>query len=106
MANKGLFEDLPETTVADGPKSASKARLREPVRDQIELRAVDLDSVIGADDPARIIWAYVEKLDLSALEAAVKAREDSPGQAPASPRLLLALWLYATSQGVGSRARP
>src|SRR3546814_295169 len=26
----------------------------------------------------------------------------TPGQAPASPRLLLALWLYATSQGVGS----
>src|SRR3546814_7691631 len=41
-------------------------------------------------------------LDLSALEEAVRAREHTPGQAPASPRLLLALWLYATSQGVGS----
>ncbi len=102
MADQGLFEDLPESAAVEGPKSVGKARLREPVRDQIELRAVDLDSVIGADDPARIIWAYVEKLDLSALEAAVKARQGSPGQAPASPRLLLALWLYATSQGVGS----
>jgi transposase len=76
--------------------------LREPERDQIELRAVDLDSLIGAEHPARVIWAYVEKLDLSALEEAVRAREHTPGQAPASPRLLLALWLYATSQGVGS----
>jgi transposase len=63
---------------------------------------VDLDSLIGAEHPARVIWAYVEKLDLSALEEAVRAREHTPGQAPASPRLLLALWLYATSQGVGS----
>ncbi len=79
-----------------------KVRLREPVRDQIELRAVDIESLIGAEDPARVIWAYVEKLDLSALEEAIKAREDRPGQAPASPQLLLALWLYATSEGVGS----
>ena len=34
-------------------------RLREPVRDQIELRAVDIDGLIGAEHPARVIWAYV-----------------------------------------------
>jgi transposase len=45
---------------------------------------------------------YVQKLDLRELEEAVRAREHTPGQAPASPRLLLALWLFATSQGVGS----
>jgi transposase len=100
MARDGLFEDLPEQP---GPqRSAGRARLREPERDQVELRAVDLDSLIGAEHAARVIWAYVEKLDLSALEEAVRAREHTPGQAPASPRLLLALWLYATSQGVGS----
>lgn len=100
MARDGLFEDLPEQP---GPeRAAGRPRLREPERDQIELRAVDLDSLIGAEHPARVIWAYVEQLDLSALEEAVRAREHTPGQAPASPRLLLALWLYATSQGVGS----
>ena len=41
-------------------------------------------------------------MDLSDLEASIRAREHTPGQAPPSPRLLLALWLYATSQGVGS----
>ncbi len=79
-----------------------RPRLREPVRDQIELRAVDLDSIIGADHPVRIIWAYVERLDLSALESRIKAREGHPGHPPIAPRLLLALWLYATSDGVGS----
>ena len=100
MGKDGLFEGLPE--VEPVAKAAGKPRLRQPVRDQIELRAVDLEALIGADHPARTIWAYVEQLDFSALEEMVRARTHTPGQAPVSPRLLLALWLYATSQGVGS----
>jgi len=102
VGREELFEGLPEGEAVKEPKAEGKARLREPERDQIALRAVDVDSLIGSDHPARVIWAYVEQLDLSELEAAIKAREHRPGQAPASPRLLLALWLYATSEGVGS----
>jgi len=102
MADDGLFENLAETRVEGGKKAAGEARMREPVRDQVELRAVDLDGLIGADHPARVFWAYVERLDLRELEDAIKAREHTPGQAPPNPRLLLALWLYATSQSVGS----
>jgi transposase len=102
MAREGLFEDLPEMSAPKVAESGGRPRLREPVRDQIELRAVDLDSIIGADHPVRLIWAYVERLDLSALEARIKAREGHPGHPPIAPRLLLALWLYATSEGVGS----
>ena len=100
MGRDGLFDDLPETTSV--AKAAGKPRLRTPVRDQIELRAVDLDALIGSDHAARVIWAYVERLDLSVLEEAVRARTHGPGQAPVSPRLFLALWLYGTSEGVGS----
>src|SRR3546814_9239195 len=58
MARDGLFEDLPEQP---GPeRAAGRPRLREPERDQIELRAVDLDSLIGAEHPARVLWADVE----------------------------------------------
>lgn len=100
MAGDELFEGLPE---ASGPSRRMGAvRLREPERDQIELRVCDLDSLIAAEHPARVIWAYVQRLDLGELEARIKAREHTPGQAPASPHLLLALWLYATSEGVGS----
>jgi transposase len=98
----GLFENLPERCVASRGNAAGEARMREPVRDQIELRAVDLDSLIDADHSARVFWDYVQKLDLSAVEGAIKARVHTPGQAPPSPRLLLALWLYAVSEGVGS----
>ncbi|VIO71418.1 hypothetical protein CI1B_36020 [Bradyrhizobium ivorense] len=101
MSRETLFGDLPEAEAVarDWPGSA---RLREPVRDQVELRAVDLEALLPAEHPARVIWAYVERLDLSALEGTVRARAHGPGQAPVSPRLQLALWLFATSQGVGS----
>ena len=102
MVEDGLFEDLPEVERPGFARASGSPRLREPVRDQIELRAVDLDALIGEDHPARTIWGYVESLDLSPLEEAVRARTHTPGQAPASPRLLLALWLYATSDDVGS----
>lgn len=101
MSRETLFGELPETESVDR-EWAGSPRLREPVRDQVELRAVDLEALLPAEHPARVIWAYVQKLDLSALEEAVRARAHGPGQAPASPRLLMALWLYATSQGVGS----
>ena len=103
MADVKLFGELPEQRAPRAEATPRGApRLREPVRDQVELRAVDIDSLIGQDHPARVIWAYVERLDLSELEDRVKARENTPGHPPPSPRLLLALWLYATSDGVGS----
>src|SRR5437588_2150194 len=101
MIGDELFPYLPMQMNAKVVE-AGDARLREPVRDQVELRALDLDSLIGPAHPARTIWDYVQRLDLQALEEAVRAREHTPGQAPVSPRLLLALWLYATSEGVGS----
>ena len=102
MKQDGLFNDLPETAASGECEVEGKPRLREPVRDQIELRAVDLESLIGEDHPARLIWAYVEKLDLSELENAIKSREGRPGHPAITPRLMLGLWLYATSRGVGS----
>ena len=101
MSGDELFSNLPiqkDMRVAD----PGEPRMREPVRGQIELRAVDLEALVAAEHPVRVIWAYVEQLDLRQLEEAIRARTHTAGQAPASPRLLLALWLYATSEGVGS----
>ena len=102
VAEKELFEGLPPVRTPREEQVAGRPRTREPERRQVELRAVDLDSLLSADHGARVIWRYVEQLDVRVLEDAIKAREHRAGQAPASPRLLLALWLYATSEGVGS----
>ena len=100
MSKEALFGDLPEQ--ASPPRPRGRPRLLEPERDQIELRAVDLESLIGADHRARLFWAYAAGLDLSALEDAIAAREGTPGHPAITPRLLVALWLYATSEGIGS----
>jgi transposase len=107
MAGEALFGELPEQSKLRQQAQADAApcgapRLREPERSQIELRPVDIESLIGEDHVARVIWAYVLGLDLSELENRIKARGNRPGHPATSPRLLMALWLYATSQGVGS----
>jgi len=102
VADEDLFGGLPEEKSQGEAIGRSAPRLLEPKRDQIELRAVDIESLIGKDHPARVIWDYVDELDLSELEKRIKARDDRPGHPATSPRLLLALWLVATSDGVGS----
>ena len=102
MAGDDLFGELPPPKPQADAAQLGAPRLREPKRDQIELRAVDIESLIGEDHPARVIWAYVAGLDLKELEDRIKARGDRPGHPAISPRLLLALWLVATSDGVGS----
>jgi transposase len=103
VAGEELFGELREQAKPQADAAAlGVPRLREPQRDQIELRAVDIESLLGDDHPVRVIWAYVAGLDLSALEDRIKARDDRPGHPATSPRLLLALWLYGTCDGVGS----
>jgi transposase len=80
-----------------GPK-----RLRHAMRNQVEIQQCSLEELLPEDHEARIVWAYVVSLDLSELYERIRAVEAGPGQAPADPRILLALWLYATLRGVGS----
>lgn len=77
-------------------------RLRRAVRDQVEMRCCALNSLLPDDHPARMVWTYVEKLDLSELLAKIKATTAHVGASATDPRILLSLWLYATLRGVGS----
>lgn len=104
MGQDELFDDLPEQKAPrpGASEAAGEPRLRRPDREQIGWLAVDIDSLLPAEHRVRVIWAYVERLELGGLYRAIKAREGHPGHPPIDPRLLLALWLYATSEGVGS----
>src|SRR5882724_3096861 len=102
MAEQNLFGELPQQAAVKQEAGLGAPRMWEPERDTIELRAMSLDSLIGADHPARLIWAYVLRLELRELEARIKAREGVAGHPAITPRLLLGLWLYATSEGVVS----
>lgn len=102
MNDTGLFGELPEQIAAKREAGIGAARMWEPERETIELRAMCLDSLIGAEHPARLVWDYASRLDLRELEDRIKAREGVAGHPAITPRLLLALWLYATSEGVVS----
>lgn len=78
------------------------ARVMAAQRDQIELRACDLDSLLGSDHAARTVWAFVQSLDLEPLHAKIKAVEHGAGRPAIDPAILVALWLWATVDGVGS----
>src|SRR4028119_1455253 len=95
-----LFGILPEQMSAARPAGAP--RLRKAERRQVSLRPLSLEDLLPANHRARFVWSFAEGLDLSALYRAIKAVEGHPGHPPADPRILLALWLYATVEGVGS----
>lgn len=88
----------------DGPgaPSGSSARFRRAERQQIVMRNLALDELLPEDHPARVLWQYVEGLDLTPLYQKILAVEGGKGRTPADPRILFALWLYATVEGVGS----
>ena len=81
---------------------AAAPRLRKPDRRQALLQPCVLDELLADDHPARTIWSVVGRLDLSRFEARIAARGGDPGRAATDPRLLVALWLYAYTRGVGS----
>src|SRR5918993_2657958 len=95
-----LFGILPEQMSTARPVGAP--RLRKAERRQVSLRPLSLEDLLPPDHRARFVWSFAEGLDLSALYRAIKAVEGHPGHPPADPRILLALWLYATVEGVGS----
>jgi transposase len=106
-----LFEDLPQPSEAQMREAGTKAavkrsqgspRVLQANRRQVELRASDLESLLPEDHGARLVWGYVVHQDLSKLFEAIKARGSNAGRAAIDPRILFALWLYATLDGVGS----
>lgn len=90
------------TTALNRSTPQGAPRVQSAVRNQVELRACDLDSALPADHQARAVWAFVQSIDLQTLYARIRAVEGSVGRAPIDPAILMSLWLYATLDGVGS----
>ncbi len=77
-------------------------RVIGPDRAQLRWDMVDLDSQLPDDHRARLVWAFVEGLDLSEFYERIKARDAVAGRPATDPRVVLAVWLYATLEGIGS----
>jgi transposase len=93
---------MPEGNALAREPERGEPRVQRPNRTQLELRPVDLEGLLPADHRARVVWDFVEELDLIALYDQIKAVEGHAGRPAIDPAILMALWLYATLDGVGS----
>ena len=103
MSGETLFEmPQPQCAKPTPPTRPEEARVLRPIRSQLEWAPRSLESMLLQDHPARAIWAVLERLDLAAFYASIKAVLGHPGHPTTDPQVLLALWLYATAEGIGS----
>ena len=112
MGQAALFVGEPDEVVEERRRAlreqrrvqaqSQAPRLVEPDRKQIEFRPQDLDSLLPPTHRARSVWAVVERLDVRRFYEPIKARGSRAGRPCTDPKVLVALWLYATCDGVGS----
>jgi transposase len=100
--NTSLFPAQDLSAVAPIPPAPEPPRLRKAERRQVALLPICVDELIPPQHQARTLWALVEGLDLSGFQEKLKARGCEPGRAATDPKILVALWLWAATQGVGS----
>jgi transposase len=84
------------------PEVKGPPRLEPVNRQQMVWRAVDVEWLIDEDHPARAIWEFVGHLDLNAFHESIKVMEGRAGRSALDPQLLISLWIYAYSEGVGT----
>jgi transposase len=77
-------------------------RCKPVERNQLLLRAVDVEKLVDQQHEVRAIWELVGQLDLRAFYAAIGALEGEPGRPVWDPKVLISLWLYAYKDGVSS----
>jgi transposase len=79
-----------------------KPRIEEPQRVQGEMRFEVPEDAIPGDHPARVLWTVLGTLSLAGFASGSGSVEGKAGRTLKSPRMLLTLWLYAITRGVGS----
>jgi transposase len=83
-------------------KKDGAPRLAQADRSQVRVMVVDPNRLVPENDSVRAVWRFVESLDLSAFYDQVKALKGEPGRPPIDPRILMALWIQGTLDGIGS----
>jgi transposase len=87
------MDDNPRDPIAD-------LRLRPLCRDRV--LAASPDQLLPPEHPVRAVATFVAALDFTSLFERIDARAGMPGAPAYDPRVLFALWLFATVEGVYS----
>jgi transposase len=103
MTHQEMLFPLPTKPLPENlPKSSGIPRVKKACRTQYEIRNSTLDELVDENHVVRNIWAYVDSLDLSIAYNSIQAVEGNAGRPAIDPKILVALWLYATIEGIGS----
>lgn len=86
----------------ESERKIGKPRYEVIDREQLCWRPIDIERLIGAEHPARAVWEFIGRLDLSPYQEDARAVEGKAGRPGWEPRLLVSLWVYGYSQGIGS----
>ncbi len=90
---------MDKSELVENQKVKEPPRIETANRAQLILRPQDLEATLPPDHKARLVWTAVERLELSPFYAKIEARGSEPGRPAIDPKILLALWLYATMEG-------
>ena len=103
-AQPGLLPEVKLWPRREAEKSQDKppARVKTVQRDQLVLRPLEVEQLLGPEHPARAIWDLVGQCDLEPFYDQIEAVEGQAGRPPHDPRLLISLWLYSYMQGIAS----
>jgi transposase len=83
-------------------EAVSNPRLKRANRSQLIFRTIHIDKLIEEDHPMRAIMSFLERLDLNAFYQDIEVQEGAAGRSATDPQILIAIWIYAYSQGVSS----
>jgi len=95
---------MPEQPRREAPREAGRGqrKLKSVERRQTAWAEVCVEDLVAEDHKVRAIWELTGKLDLSRFEAPIKSEVGEAGRAAWVPRLLVSIWVYAYSEGVGA----
>jgi transposase len=82
--------------------TSATARVERPHRSQVEMQLFALDQVLPPDHRVRVVWAFVKSLNLEPLYEEIQVTNNLAGRSAIAPEILVALWLQATLDGIGS----
>lgn len=101
-AEQAVLLEIPEQPIEEPAPAVGPLKLRRVERRQTGWRLVDVEGLIGPEHKARAIWELVGRVDLVPFTTALKTRAGQAGREAWDPHLLVSLWVYAYSEGIGS----
>ncbi len=105
MSDEVVLPGLTEAVkVSDAGERGAEKRLEPRFeyinRQQLVFRTIDVEQLIDPAHPARAIWEFLGRVELSRFSEGIQAYEGARGRAAYDPRLLISLWVYSYSRGI------